>query len=87
MEKDHFGRPIPKSIAIVAMGKSRLDYGTHATSSGGHRAVADEIWAINKMGGVIFHDVMWRMDDLMQCRKFMYPEYLRWLKIHPLIVT
>ena len=69
------------------MGKSRLDYGTAATCAGGYRGVAEEIWAINKMGGVIFHDVMWRMDDLMKNRKLMYPEYLRWLKKHPCIVT
>ena len=88
MTRQHFnGRPIPQSIAIVAMGFSRLDYGTHATSVGGHRAVADEIWAINKMGGVIFHDIMWRMDDLRIDTKLMYPEYERWLKTHPLIVT
>ena len=86
-EPSHFGRPVPKSIAIVAMGRSRLDYGTHATSVGGYKAVADEIWAVNKMGGVIYHDVLWRMDDLMHNRELMYPEMLRWLKTHPLIVT
>lgn len=88
-EKDtiHFGKPAPKSVAIVAMGRSRIDYGSHATCVGGYRAVADEIWAINKMGGVIFHDIMWRMDDLMHNRELMYPEYLRWLKTHPFIVT
>ena len=87
MSKEHFGRPIPKSIAIVAMGKSRLDYGTHATCKGGYRGVADEIWVINKMGGVIFNDIVWRMDDLRDNKELMYPEYERWLKEHPLIVT
>lgn len=88
MEKEHFkGRPIPDSVAIVAMGFSRLDYGTAATSIGGYRALADEVWAINKMGGVIFHDIVWRIDDLMENRELMYPEYLRWLKTHPFIVT
>ena len=52
-EKDHFGRPIPKSIAMVGMGLSRVDYGFHATSAGSWRAVADEVWAINKMRGMV----------------------------------
>ena len=85
--KNHFGRPVPKSVAIVAMGRSQLDYSSACTCIGGYRAVADEIWAINKMGGVIFHDVLWRMDDLMHNRERMYPEYLRWLKTHPFVVT
>lgn len=86
-ETIHFGKPAPESVAIVAMGRSRLDYGTHATSVGGYRAVAGEIWAINKMGGVIYHDILWRMDDLMHNRELMYPEFLNVLKEHPFIVT
>lgn len=88
MEKKHFGdRPIPKSIAIVAMGASRIDYGTRAAYGGGYKAAADEVWAINRMGGVIYNDILWRMDDLRHTREFVSSEYERVLKEHPMVVT
>ena len=88
MTRQHFnGRPIPQSVAIVAMGKSQLDYHTHAACEGGYHGVAEEIWAINKMGGIIYHDILWRMDDLKHITRLMYPEYEKMLKQHPLIIT
>lgn len=87
MSEKHFGRPIPDSVAIVAMGKSRIDYGSHACAVGGWRGVADEVWAVNKMGGVIFNDICFRMDDLKHNTDRLYPEMVRWLKEHPLVMT
>lgn len=87
-EIKHFqDRPIPKSIAIVAMGASRIDYGTRAGYMGGYKAAADEVWAINRMGGVVFNDILWRMDDLRHITSEMTPEYERVLKEHPCVVT
>ena len=87
IEKSHFGRPIPKSVAIVAMGQSRLDFGTHAISIGNCANIADEIWAINKMISHIPSDLCFRMDDLMHNREMMPGPYLELLKMHPLLVT
>jgi hypothetical protein len=47
-----------KSIAIVAMGKSHLEFTLAKT----HSQPIDEVWAINAMGGVIFHDRMFMLD-------------------------
>jgi hypothetical protein len=54
-----------KSVAIVAMGGSCSNYLMLATKEGTRKKVADEIWAINSMGGVIQHDRLFAMDDLM----------------------
>jgi len=47
-----------KSVAIVAMGKSHLEFTLAKT----HSQPIDEVWAINAMGGVIFHDRMFMLD-------------------------
>ena len=47
-----------KTVAIVAMGKSHLEFTLAKT----HSQPIDEIWAINAMGGVIFHDRMFMLD-------------------------
>ena len=47
-----------KSIAIVGMGKSWFDYNL-AKSHGVH---FDEVWAINGVGSVIYHDRVFMMD-------------------------
>ena len=47
-----------KTIAIVGMGKSWFDYNL-AKSHGSH---FDEVWAINSVASVIFHDRVFMMD-------------------------
>jgi len=49
-----------KSIAIVGLGKSWHDYNL-AKSHGTH---FDEVWAINAVGSVIFHDRTFMMDPV-----------------------
>ena len=52
-------------MAIVALGISHIDYFQGVLKLGGNRrSLADETWAINKAGGVIHHDLLFRMDDL-----------------------
>ena len=47
-----------KTVAIVGMGKSWFDYNL-AKSHGAH---FDEVWAINSVASVIFHDRVFMMD-------------------------
>ena len=47
-----------KRIAIVAMGKSHGQFILAKT----HSIEFDEVWAINSMAGVIFHDRVFMMD-------------------------
>ena len=47
-----------KTVAIVGMGKSWFDYNL-AKSHGTH---FDEVWAINAVASVIFHDRVFMMD-------------------------
>ena len=47
-----------KTVAIVGMGKSWFDYNL-AKSHGSH---FDEVWAINAVASVIFHDRVFMMD-------------------------
>ena len=47
-----------KTVAIVGLGNSWFDY-TLAKSHGTH---FDEVWAINAVGSVIFHDRVFMMD-------------------------
>jgi len=47
-----------KTVAIVGLGRSWFDYNL-AKSHGGH---FDEVWAINSVGSVIFHDRIFMMD-------------------------
>ena len=58
--------PIPdlsgKSIAIVAMGNSHAEFTTWAASSGSSYELADEIWCVNSMGGVLLHDRVFMLD-------------------------
>lgn len=56
----------PKSVAIVAMGSSILEYvDVAASGKGGKRwAVADEVWGVNGSGGLFQVDRVFQMDDL-----------------------
>jgi hypothetical protein len=74
-----------KTVAIVAMGKSCTDYVLEAAVQNSRSQIADEIWAINAMGDVIYHDRLFIMDDL---RVFVHrmaerkPWYTDWMKTH-----
>lgn len=54
----------PKSVAIVAMGRSYQTYVNLACRLGSRHRVADEIWGINCMGPVLHCDRVFMMDDL-----------------------
>lgn len=57
------GGPVPESVAIVAMGRSRWDFINDTIQSWG-KPQADEIWAINAMGGLLQWDRLFHMDDV-----------------------
>lgn len=57
-------REMPYTVAIVAMGPSRIDYLNECIANSSRFRVADETWAINAMGGVIQHDRLIMMDAL-----------------------
>lgn len=79
----------PKSIAIVAQGHSKMAYLTAANQMGGYTKTEwDEVWAINSGGGVIKHDRLFHMDDVLvqEERTRLNGEVggiLKWLKDHP----
>ncbi len=56
----------PQSVAIVAMGNSFRTYVQHVSNLGVRRRAADEVWAINSMGGAIKHDRLFVMDDICE---------------------
>lgn len=83
-----------RSVAIVAMGASSRTYLANASHKGDRRLLADETWAINAMGGVIDHDLLFHMDDckVQEARADRNPEgnvagMLRWLRHHPNFMT
>ena len=83
-----------KSVAIVAMGESSAQYLAMASNLGASGRLADEIWAINSMGGVIQHDLLFHMDDckIQEARAKRKPEgniagMQSWLREHPNFVT
>lgn len=79
----------PGSVAIVAMGPSRTDYIHESVMQSSRLRVADEIWAINSMGGVIQHDRLFCMDALPYFSRAARKEnlhligYQDWLPFHP----
>jgi hypothetical protein len=80
---------VPYTVAIVAMGPSRADYMREAVNGASARSVADEIWAINAMAGIIQHDKAIIMDDLRYFAKAGRDQnehlrgYADWLAKHP----
>lgn len=62
-------KQVPEKVAIVAMGDSRAQYIADVTKAGSRKGVADEVWVINKLADCFVHDVLFRMDDLMEPRK------------------
>jgi SAM-dependent methyltransferase len=86
--------PIPRSVAIVAMGRSASTYLNMASTRGGRHMVADETWAINSMGAVIQHDMLFHMDDckIQEARAEASPGsnvwgLVQWLKGHDRFFT
>ncbi|MES0444978.1 MAG: methyltransferase domain-containing protein [Desulfobacterales bacterium] len=84
----------PKSVSIVAMGKSAATYIRLASNKGGRQRVSDEVWAINSMGNVIKHDLLFHMDDcrVQESRAKRDPDgnvagMVEWLKSHPRFIT
>lgn len=82
------------SVAIVAMGASSRTYMSLASHAGGRQRVAQQTWAINSMGNVIKHDLLFHMDDckIQEARAKADPEgniagLVDWLKDHPKFMT
>lgn len=74
-----------RTVSIVAQGASLLQYVNECTALGG-MPPTDDVWAINAVGNVIKHDLLFAMDD---CRvqesrpnKNVH-RMLGWLKTHP----
>lgn len=85
---------VPGRVAIVAMGRSASTYLHMAAHLGGRHRIADQTWAINAMGGVIEHDLLFHMDDcrIQEARSERDQEgniaaMLDWLKTHPAFMT
>lgn len=57
-------KEVPNVVSLVALGASKIDFFNETMVTGNRRGVADEVWVINKMGVIIKHDVLFRMDDL-----------------------
>jgi len=62
-------RKVPETVALVAMGDTRNQYAGDVCRAGSRFGVADETWVINKLLQCYQHDLVFRMDDLMQTRK------------------
>ncbi|MCP3681600.1 MAG: hypothetical protein GY861_02825 [bacterium] len=90
-------RKVPEIVSIVALGNSKAAFFGEVLTTGNPRGLADEVWAINKLGCIVNHDVLWRMDDLKhvwQCNSKMiqtkkedepvsvHDTYTEWLKNH-----
>lgn len=80
---------VPDHVAIVAMGSSKQTFINLAANLGDPWRIADQIWAINSMGNLIRHDILFHMDDLkvQEIRAAAQPEsnvagMLRWLRTH-----
>ncbi len=84
----------PESVAIVAMGKSAGTYVNICAAKGDRKILFDQTWAINSMGAVIQHDLLFHMDDcrVQESRAAAEPNgnvagLMRWLRRHPRFFT
>ena len=75
---------------ILGLGPSAEAYMALAKRLGGRHAFADEVWAINALGGVIQCDRIFHMDDvrIQEIRAAARPEsniarMLEWMRRHP----
>lgn len=78
-----------KTVSIVAQGASIFDFINDCTDNGG-LSVSDETWAINAVGGVIRHDLLFHMDDchVQEGRENRaVKKMLSWLRDHPRFMT
>ena len=78
----------PARVAIVAMGASKSTYLEYACRGGGRHAEWDEVWAVNSTGGVVQHDRLFHMDDVLvqERRTALNPEVkglMDWMQHHP----
>jgi len=62
-------KKVPETVALVAMGSSRMNWDSEAMKAGGPHGVVDEVWVINKLAMVYQHDIVFRMDDLRKPRQ------------------
>jgi len=81
---------LPKTVAIVAMGVSAIDYLQDAARNGGRSHIADQVWAINSMGGTILHDALFACDSFEELLRQEREEkrkvatgMLKWVRQHP----
>lgn len=78
-----------KTVSIVAQGGSFFEYVMDRVNCGG-APITDEVWAINTMGGVIQHDLLFHMDDckVQESRPNNgVKSMLSWLRKHPKFIT
>ncbi len=57
-------RKVPEVVSLVALGASKIDFLNETMTTGNKRGVSDEVWVINKLGVIVEHDMLFRMDDL-----------------------
>lgn len=84
---------IPSHVVILGLGPSVSAWFEIARKLGGRHAFCDEVWAINALGGVVQHDILFHMDDvrIQEIRAQARPEsniakMLEWLRVHPVPV-
>lgn len=85
---------VPKSVAILGMGPSVQAYTDAATRHGGRWGIADEVWVVNALGGVLAHDRVFHMDDMaiQEARvdaqeSSLVAGMMRWMPHHPHVYT
>jgi hypothetical protein len=66
-----------KIVAIVDVGPSHKDFVSAAIATGGGNAIADEIWAVDEMAGIIMHHRAFSM------RPLEYRKSWNWIADHP----
>lgn len=86
---NHLDDP-PKHVAILGLGPSVDQYLDVTKRLGGKHAFCDETWGINALGGVLFCDRVFHMDDVkvQEARAAALPEsniarMVEWMKFHP----
>lgn len=60
----------PRSVALICMGPSVLDYLSSTLTQEYTTAFADEVWALNMSANTFNHDVCFWMDDLASQNSF-----------------
>lgn len=85
---------VPNSVALIGMGPSSHTYVAAAAQHGGRWGIADEVWAINALGGVLAHDRVFHMDDMaiQEARveakeSSLVAGMMRWMPHHPHVYT